>query len=61
MASALIGIVLFSQDVPRQQEIPERGDLIDVQVIHSGHVGDYVTWLTLGAGVLAALLALAVR
>jgi multicomponent Na+:H+ antiporter subunit D len=32
-----------------------------LQAIHSGHVGDYIAWMTAGAGVLAALVALAVR
>jgi multicomponent Na+:H+ antiporter subunit D len=32
-----------------------------LQALHSGHVGDYVAWLTVGAGVLAALFAIAIR
>jgi multicomponent Na+:H+ antiporter subunit D len=47
--------------------VPERlrraGDAAQrpLRAIHSGHVGDYLAWLTAGGGVLAALIALAVR
>ena len=64
VAVALAGLSLFG--AAALERLPSglrgAGDRAQglLQSIHSGHVGDYIAWLTAGAGVLAALVALAV-
>ncbi|HEX3242872.1 MAG TPA: proton-conducting transporter membrane subunit [Solirubrobacterales bacterium] len=64
VAVALAGVSLFGAAV--FEALPSglrgAGDRVQgvLRSIHSGHVGDYIAWLTAGAGVLAALVALAV-
>jgi multicomponent Na+:H+ antiporter subunit D len=37
---------------------PLRGPLEGLRALHSGHVGDYVAWLTAGVSVIGSLFAL---
>jgi multicomponent Na+:H+ antiporter subunit D len=56
---SLFGGRLFEAIPTRLRRAGQAGQDV-LQAIHSGHVGDYVAWLTLGAGVRGALLALGV-
>jgi multicomponent Na+:H+ antiporter subunit D len=65
LALALAWVSLFGRGL--FEAVPDRlrraGDAAQrpLGAIHSGHVGDYLAWLTAAGGVLAALVALAVR
>jgi multicomponent Na+:H+ antiporter subunit D len=55
-AVGLASIVLFGRDllerVPRGLRGPSSRGLHEVRALHSGHIGDYIAWLTAGVTVL---------
>ena len=64
-AFALAAVSLFGRSLIERVPLPlRRGAGVSVAVLHrlhSGHVGDYVAWLTAGLGALGAVFALALR
>jgi multicomponent Na+:H+ antiporter subunit D len=55
---AVAGLALFGSPLharlPRVVVAPVSGAIGGFRQLHSGHIGDYITWWTVGAAVLGA-------
>jgi multicomponent Na+:H+ antiporter subunit D len=64
-AVALAALGLFGRPLrealPDRISVPARTGLRGLRALHSGHIGDYIAWWTLGAGTLGAVCLLALR
>jgi len=63
-ALALAGCALFRRRLPRVASAGLRSlssAVVAQRKLHSGHIGDYITWLTIGVAAMGGLLSLAFR
>jgi hypothetical protein len=58
---AVGGLSLYRQRLPYRAKRGLAQALEPLRAVHSGHVGDYVAWLTFGVAAVGGLLALAIR
>jgi multicomponent Na+:H+ antiporter subunit D len=58
---AVGGLSLYRQRLPERAKRGLAQALAPLRAVHSGHVGDYVAWLTFGVAAVGGLLALAIR
>jgi multicomponent Na+:H+ antiporter subunit D len=65
LAIGLAALVLFGEElidaVPRPLRRAGSAAMAGLRDLHSGHIGDYIAWMTAGLGVFTALLTLAIR
>jgi multicomponent Na+:H+ antiporter subunit D len=58
---ALAGLSLYRDRLPRAATSALGRALQPLRAAHSGHIGDYVAWLTFGTAVIGGLFALTIR
>jgi multicomponent Na+:H+ antiporter subunit D len=58
---ALGGLTLYRDRLPRRAQRALARGVEPLRALHTGHIGDYVAWLTFGVAVVGGLFALTIR
>jgi multicomponent Na+:H+ antiporter subunit D len=62
VGSAAVGVLsLYRERLPERVSGAMTRGLAPLRAAHSGHIGDYVAWLTFGTAVIGGLFALTIR